>query len=103
MQHVLFIQSFFFFSFYGHSYGTWKVPQLVVEWELPLPAYTTATATWDPSHVCSIHHSSWQRQILNPLSEAKGGTHILMDISRVLNPLSHLSLKGILAASEFRR
>ena len=23
---------------------------------------------WDPSHVCKLHHSSWQHWILNPLS-----------------------------------
>jgi len=27
-------------------------------------AYTTATATQDPSHICSLHHSSGQCQIL---------------------------------------
>ena len=32
-----------------------------------LLAYTTATATWDPSRVCNLHHGSWQCQILNPL------------------------------------
>ena len=26
--------------------------------ELQLPAYTTATATPDPSHICDLHHSS---------------------------------------------
>ena len=30
----------------------------------------TATATWDPSHVCELHHSSRQHRILNPLSRA---------------------------------
>ena len=33
-------------------------------------AYTRATATWDRSRICNLHHSSRQRQILNPLSEA---------------------------------
>ena len=33
--------------------------------------YTTATATPDPSHVCDLYHSSWQSQILNPMSEAR--------------------------------
>ena len=47
-----------------------EVSQLGVESDLQLPAYTTATAMWDPSHVCNLHHSSWQRQILNPLSKA---------------------------------
>jgi len=33
-------------------------------------ATVTATATWNPSRVCNLHHSSWQCQILNPLSKA---------------------------------
>ena len=37
----------------------------------------------------SLHHSSWQHQILNSLSEARDRTHILMDTGWVLNPLSH--------------
>ena len=49
-----------------------EVPRLGVESELQVPAYTTATATPDPSLICDLHHSSWQCQILNPLSEAKG-------------------------------
>ena len=65
------------------------VPRQGVKLELQLPAYTTATATQDPSHVCDIHHSSQQRQILNPLSNARDQTHILMDTSGVLNSLSH--------------
>jgi len=39
--------------------------------ELQLLAYTTVTATPDLSHVCDLQHSSGQRQILNPLIEAK--------------------------------
>ena len=35
------------------------------------PAYTTATATRDLRHVCDLHHSSQQRQILNPLSKVR--------------------------------
>ena len=64
-----------------------EVPRLVVESELQLLACTTATL--DPSHVCDPHHSSWQHQILNPLSEASDQTPILMDTSQVPNPLSH--------------
>ena len=48
-----------------------EVPRLRVKSELQLPAYITATATWDLSHVYDLHHSSQQRQILNLLSEAK--------------------------------
>ena len=28
--------------------------------ELQLPAYTSDTATRDPSRICDLHHSSWQ-------------------------------------------
>ena len=56
-----------------------EVPRLGVEWELQLPAYTTATATQDPSHVCDLPHSSQQGQILNPLTEARNRTCILID------------------------
>ena len=36
-----------------------------------LPAYTTATGAQDLSHVCDLHHSPQQRQILNPLSKVR--------------------------------
>ena len=52
-------------------------------------AYTTATATPDPSRVCKLSHSSRQHHFLNPLSEARDPTHILMDTSGVHSPLSH--------------
>ena len=60
-----------------------EVPRLGVESELQLLACTTATATWDPSHICDLHHSTRQYQILNTLSEARDGTQILMDPSQV--------------------
>ena len=60
-----------------------EVPRLGVESELQLPAYATAIATQDPSRVCDLHHSSQQHQILDPLSEARDQTHVLMDTSRV--------------------
>ena len=37
-------------------------------------ANATATAMPDPSCICDLHHSSWQRQILNLLSEARART-----------------------------
>ena len=43
----------------------------------------TATATPDLSHISNLHHSSWQCRILNPLSEARDCTHILMVASQV--------------------
>jgi len=50
---------------------------------LQLPAYTTPTATWDPSHICDLHHSSQKRWILNPLCKAMYRTHILMDTCQI--------------------
>ena len=55
-----------------------KVPRLVVELELQLLAYSIATAMWNLSYVCNLYHSSRQRQLLNPLSEATDQTCNLM-------------------------
>ena len=44
---------------------------------------STATATLDPSRVFDLCQSSWQRQILNLLSEARGQTRNLMVPSRI--------------------
>ena len=51
-----------------------EVPRLGVESELQMPTYATATAMKVPSSVCNLHHSSRQRQILNPLSKARDWT-----------------------------
>ena len=61
-----------------------EVSRLGVESQLEMSAYTTATATRDLSHICELHHSSWKRWILNPLSEAKDPTCVLMDASQIL-------------------
>ena len=55
-----------------------EVPRREDESELQPPAYTTATAMPDLSHIRSLHHSSRQRWILSPLSEVRDGTHDLM-------------------------
>ena len=55
-----------------------EVPRFGVKSELQLLAYTTATATPDPSHICDLHYSSGQHQILNPLIEARDQTCNLM-------------------------
>ena len=77
----------FFFAFLGLHLQHMEVPRQGVESELQLPA--TATATWDPRLICDLHHSSQQCWILNPLSEARDQTSILMDTGWVHNPLSH--------------
>ena len=74
------ILTFFFFVFLGPHPLYMEVPRLGVKLEPQLPAYTTATEMRDPSHVCDLHCSSWQRQIPNPLSMARDRTRILMDI-----------------------
>ena len=47
-----------------------EVPRLRVQMELQLQAYAVAVATMDLSHICKLHCSFWQCQILNLLSEA---------------------------------
>ena len=74
---------FFFFCFLGPHPWHVEVPRLGVSSELQLPAYTTATATPDLSRICDLHHSSQQRLVLNPLSEAKHRTCVLMNASQV--------------------
>ena len=78
-----------FFSFLWLHLRHMEFPRLGVKSELHLLAYTTATAMWDLSCISNLHRSLWQHQILNSLSEARGQTHIRMDASQVLNPLSH--------------
>ena len=73
----------FFFFFLGLHPWHMEVLRLGVEQELQLPAYTTATATGDPSHVCDLHRSSQQCRIPDPLSRARERTRILMDTSRI--------------------
>ena len=72
---------FSFFYFLGSRWRHMEVLGLGVELELQLPAYTTARE--DPSRVFDLHHSSWQHQILSPLSEARDRIRILMDTSWV--------------------
>ena len=74
--------SFFFCLFRPHLRHM-EVPRLGVQLELQLPAYATAIAKWDPSRICDLHQSSWQHQILNPLSEARDQTFNLMVPSQI--------------------
>ena len=65
------LSSFFSFAFLGPHLQHTEVSRLGVESKLQLLVYTTATATQDLSCVWDLHHSSWQRRILNPLSEIR--------------------------------
>ena len=73
-----------------------QVPRLGLKSELQLLAYTTAAAMPDLSCICDLCCNLWPHQILNPLSEAKDGIHILMDTRRLLNLLSHTGTPSFL-------
>ena len=60
-----------------------EFPRPGVKSELQLQASTTATAMQDRSRIFNLHHSLWQRQIFNSLSEARDGTSNLMDPSQI--------------------
>ena len=72
---------FCFFGFLGPRPGHMEVLRIGVKLELQLLTYAIATATPDLSRICNLHHSSEQRQILNPLSEAKD--RIFIDASQI--------------------
>ena len=72
-----------FFVLFGPHLWHAEVPRLGVESELQLPAYTTARAMPDLSHIFDLHCSSHQCWILNPQSRAKDWIHVLMDTSQV--------------------
>ena len=82
----------FVFCFLGLPLQHVEVPRLGIESELQLLTYPVATATLDLRHICNLHHSSRQCQILNPLSEARDRTHILMDSSQIC---FHYAMKGM--------
>ena len=83
------IFKFLFFFFLGPHPWNMEAPRLGIGSGLQVPAYATAMATPDLSHVYDLHCSSWQCWILNPLSMAGDWTCILMDSSQVGNLLSH--------------
>ena len=73
----------FCFVFWGLHPQHMKVPRPGLILEPQPPAYTTATATPDLSWVYDLHHSSRQRWILNPLSEATDWTFVHVVSSQI--------------------
>ena len=71
---IIFLFSFFFLGPHLQHIGSSQV-----ESELWLPAYATATATRDPSCVCTLCHTLWQRWILNPLCHNRNSPAIHSD------------------------
>ena len=65
---------FFFLTFLGPHRQHAEGPRLGAEMEPQLLAYTTATATWNPSLICDLHGSSQQHWILSPRRGARDGT-----------------------------
>ena len=81
-----FLKKFYlFFAVLGLQLWHLEVARLGVELELQVLAYATATATamHGPSCICNLCPSLRQCWILNPLSEARDQTHILVDTSQV--------------------
>ena len=77
---------FFFFCFLGPHPRNMEVSRLGVRSELQLLAYATALPTRDLSHICSLQHSSRQRWIFNPLSEARDEPETLWFLVGFVNP-----------------
>lgn len=87
LHHRALCVSWFFIFFSGPQLWRMEVPRLEIKSELLLLAYAIATALPDLSCICYLYHSNIRS--LNPLSGARDWTHILMDTSQVVNPLSH--------------
>ena len=83
---VPFLQAHFF---YGRACSIWKFSGQGLNQGLQLLAYATATAMQDPSPVCNVHYSSWQRWILNPLSGTRDPTSSLHGYQSGSLSLSH--------------
>ena len=79
---------FFFFAFQGCTCGIWRFPgwgQIGAVAASHSHSHSHSNVGSDPSRVCDLYHSSKQRWILNPLSEARDRTCVLMDASQILS------------------
>ena len=79
----------FIFCFLGLHLRHMEVPRLGFESELQLPAYAIATAAWDLSHICNLHHSSLNTRSLTHLTRLGIKPESSWTLCWVLNLLSH--------------
>jgi len=76
---------FFFFCLFGaaaEAYGSSQSSSLIRAESADL-CHTHSSTRSEPSHVCNLHHCSWQHWILNPLNEVRDRNCVLMDTSRL--------------------
>ena len=88
IQQIYYLSLFFFFYLFRATPVTYGSSQAKDPMELQLPGYTTATGTWNSNQICDLKHSSWQCQ-MDPLSEARDWTSILIDTSWIPFLLCH--------------
>ena len=69
----------FFFFFLGPYLQAIEAPRLGVSSDRQLLFCATAPVMPDRSPICNLHYSSWQPQILHPLSEPRDLRWVLMD------------------------
>ena len=83
---------FIYLVFLGPHPWHMDVPRLGAD----SPAYITATAMPEQSWICDLHHHSW---ILNPVSEARHRTCLLIDTSQIC--LHHTTMGTPLMAFKY--
>ena len=92
----------FLFVFLGPHSQHMEVPRIGVEWELHLLAYTTVTATWNLGCVCNLYPSSQQCWILNPLSDTRDRTPILLDLVGFVNQWAMMGIPQIININGYK-
>ena len=88
---IWFFLPFFFFFFFAKraALAAYRSSQSRGQIGVTSDGLHHSHRTSDLSHVCNLHHSSRQRQIPNPLSQARDRTHNLMVPSHIPFPLHH--------------
>ena len=83
VKHILLFSFFLFLSFFLCLFRAtpkaYRGSQARGQIGVQLPAYTTAIAMPDLSHICDLHSHSRQCQILNTLGRSRDRTYILLD------------------------